>query len=198
MKEIILNLYDIGAIKFGSFKLKSGIMSPIYIDLRESISYPSLMKSIAESMWQMIRHQKFDRLCGVPYTALPMASYLSVAYNCPMVMRRKEAKDHGTKKIIEGVYEQNHQCIIFDDLITSGMSVFETISPLEEAGMKVKDIVVFLDREQGGRKTLESKGYRLHAVVTISETLNILQKNGRIDQTTKDSINKFLKEHSNA
>ena len=79
MKEIFLKLYDIGAIKFGTFTLKSGLISPIYIDLRESISYPPLLKAIAEEMWKKVEDCPCDKICGVPYTALPMASYISIA-----------------------------------------------------------------------------------------------------------------------
>lgn len=196
MKDIVCNLYDIGAIKFGSFKLKSGIISPIYIDLRETISHPELLQKIAEIMWSKIHTKKFDRLCGVPYTALPIASYLSIKYNLPMVMRRKEAKDHGTKKIIEGIYAPNHNCVVLEDLITSGSSIIETIEPLEEAGMKVTDIVVFLDRQQGGRKNIEDKGYKLHSVVTLKQILDILHENKRITPEIKESIIEFTQKGS--
>ncbi len=188
MKEIILQLYDIGAIKLGNFTLKSGIVSPIYIDLRESISYPKLLQAIAEEMWKKTAHKKFDRICGVPYTALPMASYLSIKYQCPMVMRRKEAKDYGTKKIIEGVFQKDHNCLVLEDLITSGASIMETITPLEDVGMKVTDIVVFLDRQQGGLQKVEEKGYKLHSVITLEEVLDILQNEDRITQTTRDVV----------
>ena len=179
-KEIILKLFDIGAIKFGQFKLKSGVISPIYIDLRETISFPILLNSTAECMWKKMESLKFDRLCGVPYTALPMASCLSVKYDLPMVMRRKEAKDHGTKKMVEGVFEKGQTCLIMEDLVTSGISVLETVHSLEEVGLKVNDVVAFIDREQGGREALESKGYHLHTVTTLTEVMNLLKQEGRI------------------
>lgn len=196
MKDIVLKLHDIGAIKFGSFTLKSGITSPIYIDLRESISYPLLLQAIAEEMWKKTAHKNFDRVCGVPYTALPIASYLSIKYQCPMVMRRKEVKDYGTKKIIEGVFEKNHNCLVLEDLITSGASIMETITPLEDVGMQVTDIVVFLDRQQGGQKKVEEKGYHLHSVVTMEQVLEILEENGRISSSTAECINQFTKQNS--
>lgn len=189
--DLVLKLYDIGAIKFGSFTLKSGIVSPFYIDLRETISFPGLLKTLSDSIWKQVSDLEFDRICGVPYTALPFASYLSVAHNKAMVMRRKEAKDYGTKKIIEGVFTPGHTCLIIEDLITSGASIFETIGPIEDVGMKVRDIAVFLDREQGGRQRLEEKGYQLHSVFTLSQIVDILHYYKRLDDATKQAILDF-------
>jgi uridine monophosphate synthetase len=193
MNEIVNQLFDIGAIKFGSFVLKSGITSPIYIDLRESISFPHLLKAIGDAMWKKVSACKFDRLCGVPYTALPIASYLSIEHNLPMVMRRKEQKEHGTKKIIEGVYQKGQVCLILEDLITSGTSIMETIGPLEEVGLKVQDVGVFLDREQGGKERLTAKNLRVHSVTTLSEMLDIFHKSGRLDSKTRDSVLEFVR-----
>ena len=106
-KQLILRLHEVGAVKFGSFTLKSGLQSPIYIDLRLIISFPDLLKAVAQCMWQIVSPatNKPDVLCGVPYTALPIATHMSLEHNLPMVMRRKEAKNYGTKKLIEGVFE---------------------------------------------------------------------------------------------
>ena len=179
IETILLNLYDIGAIKFGNFTLKSGVSSPFYIDLREVVSFPSLLKNISETLWNKVSHLSFDRICGVPYTAIPFASCLSLLHDKPMVLRRKEAKEHGTKKIIEGVFQPGQTCLIIEDLITSGASIFETITPLEAAGMQVSDIAVFLDREQGGRQRLEEKGYHLHSVTTLTDMIHVLKKHSR-------------------
>lgn len=100
MEELVLALHDIGAFKFGEFKLKSGLTSPIYIDLRVVISYPHLVQKICDVMWQKVSHVSFDAVCGVPYTALPIATALSIKYNKPMIIKRKEgAKDYGTRKV---------------------------------------------------------------------------------------------------
>lgn len=188
----IVKLFDIGAVKFGEFKLKSGIMSPVYIDLRLLVSYPEILQGAAELLWQKIEPLSFDVICGVPYTALPIATAISLLNNKPMIMRRKEVKDYGTKKAIEGVFSVGQTCLILEDLVTSGMSVFETIEPLEHEGLKVKDIVVILDREQGGKKNIEGRGYSLQTLFTITELLSALLATGKIDNEMHDKVKQFI------
>lgn len=193
LEKIVLKLNEIGAVKFGEFKLKSGILSPIYIDLRLLISYPKLLKEVVELFWQKIKGLKFDLIIGVPYTALPIATAISFQEEIPMIIRRKEVKDYGTKKAIEGVFKKDQKCLIIDDLVTSGGSIFETIEPLEHEGLKVSDIIVLIDREQGGKKHLEEKGYQLHVLLTISEVLDILLTKEKIDQETYQKTIEFIK-----
>ena len=192
-KELILKLHEINAVKFGEFKLKSGIMSPIYIDLRVTVSYPEILKMVAEAMWEKVKNLNFDLLCGVPYTALPIATVISVEHNVPMIMRRKEVKDYGTKKAIEGNFSAEQKVLIIEDLVTSGISVFETIEPLELENLKVNDIIVLVDREQGGKKHLEEKGYNLHSVITISEMLDVLGAENKLSEEMIDKVREFIK-----
>ncbi len=194
-ESLINKLFEIGAVKFGEFKLKSGIMSPIYIDLRLTVSYPELLKEVGEAMWEKVQNLPFDIICGVPYTALPIATAISLAHNKPMVMRRKEIKEYGTKKIIEGNFEAGQNVLVIEDLVTSGMSVFETIEPLQHEGLKVTDIVVLIDREQGGKTHIQSKGYNLHSVLTISEILETLQQAGKIETVMANQVHTFIMEN---
>eukprot|EP00808_Paulinella_micropora_P006226 g35388.t1 len=190
--ELVLSLYRVGAFKLGKFKLKSGVISPVYIDLRVIVSHPDILKQISHQLWLKARDLKFHRLCGVPYTALPMASVLSVEHSLPMLMRRKERKKYGTAKLIEGELKQGDTCLIIEDLVTSGLSIFETVEPLAELGVKVTDVVAVLDREQGGSKNLADGGIRLHSVLKISEMLQILLKHKKIEAALADQVMDFV------
>jgi len=190
--KLVLDLYKIGAVKFGNFKLKSGINSPIYLDLRVCISYPDILQTIATLVWEVVKDLPFDLICAVPYTAIPIATAISLQHKIPMLLRRKEVKQHGTGKIIEGFFKPQQTCLVIEDLITSGASILETISPLEEVGLKVNDTVVLLDRMQNGKAKLAANGYRVHSVFTLLEMLDILLKHNQITTELHQQIKEFL------
>lgn len=195
VSAITQSLYQIGAIQFGEFKLKSGQTSSIYINLRKIISYPDLLRRVAEAMWEKVSDRSFELVCGVPYTALPIATCLSLQHNIPMVMRRKEKKDYGTKQLIEGVFKEGQTCLIIEDVITTGGNIIETVSDLNDAGLVVKDLVVLIDREQGGRENLE-KNFKVHSILTLSEILESLLASTVISQEERTIIEKFIAERS--
>lgn len=168
--SLIKALYDIGVFQFGEFQLKSGQTSTIYLNLRKIISYPKLMRQISEAMWQLVKDQPFDLICGVPYTALPIATCISLDHNIPMIMRRKEKKDYGTKQLIEGVFQPKQRCLIIEDVITSGTSILETAHDIEKAGLSINHLIALIDREQGGYDKLAS----LYPIVTVFKVTDIL------------------------
>lgn len=192
IKSIILELFSIGAIQFGHFTLKSGISSPIYIDMRLIISYPTLLKHISMALWQLIPRLSFDLLCGVPYTALPIATAVSLEHNIPMIMRRKEVKEYGTKKAIEGVFTSGQTCLIIEDVISSGSSIMETVDALAKEGIAVEDAIVVLNREQGGKEKLRERGIFLHPLISIFDLLKVLFAEKKISDEIFRKVNAFL------
>ena len=185
-------LLSAGCIKFGEFTLKSGLMSPIYIDLRQIITYPKLLESIAQAYLPLLSTLQFSRLAGLPYAAIPIATAISLAGNYPMIYPRKEAKSYGTKAEIEGEYHAGETAVIIDDLATTGGSKFEAIEKLTGAGLVVKDVVVLVDRQSGAKESLAQAGFAMHAVLTIGQLLEYWESTGKVEKDQIDATRKFL------
>lgn len=195
LKELGLRLFEINAFKFGDFKMKVGINSPVYFDLRVIVSYPDVMETLSELLTEYIKQIKVDtgaHLCGVPYTALPVATLISIKANKPMLIRRKEAKTYGTKKLVEGKFNAGDKCLIIEDVVTSGSSILDTVVDLRSEGLVVTDAIVVVDREQGGAQNTEENGVKMHSLFTLSYLLNLLLEAGRIEEKTVKAVAKYI------
>jgi uridine monophosphate synthetase len=185
-------LLKAGCIKFGEFTLKSGLKSPIYIDLRQIITYPKLLEQIGAAYLPLLKDLKFDRIAGLPYAAIPIATAISLQGNYPMIYPRKEIKTYGTKAEIEGEYHVGETVVIIDDLATTGGSKFEAIEKLTSAGLIVKDVVVLIDRQSGAKESLKQAGYSMYAVLTITQLLDYWEKTGKVEKDKIEATRNFL------
>ena len=193
-KQLILDLFENHMIKFGEFTLKSGKSSYIYADIRGAISYPKIFREICNEYYKLMHGLKYDHICGVPYSALTFASGIAYEHQIPMLLKRKEAKNYGTKKLLEGVFTSGQTCLVIEDVVTTGSSFLETIQALEDAGLKTTDLCTLIDRNQGGRELLTNKGYNLHSIMDLKQIIEVLFDAQKI---TLDDKNKAIQCMSN-
>ena len=111
-----------------------------------------------------------------------------------MIYPRKEIKAYGTKAEIEGEFHAGETALVIDDLATTGGSKFEAIEKLTAAGLKVKDVVVLVDRQSGAKESLEEAGFQLHAVLTITQLLDHWESTGKVERNKIEETRKFLKQ----
>lgn len=190
--HLIKDLYKFELIKFGSFTLKSGMTSPIYMDLRGAISHPELFTAFTHNVAKLAKGLTYDIICGIPYGALPFASSTAYELKRSMIMKRKEVKAHGTRKVIEGIYKKGDTALIVEDVVTSGGSCLETIEALEKHGLKVKDIIVFMSYPKG-KATLEKKGYHVHELLSFADVVDYFCADDHLDPSQRTELTKYAK-----
>lgn len=185
-------LLEAGCVKFGDFTLKSGIRSPIYIDLRLLASKPALLWQIAGAYVDILRELHFDHLAALPYAAMPIASAISLQGNWPMIYPRKEKKSYGTKARVEGLFSAGDKAVVIDDLITTGGSKIEGIDKLTSVGVSVEDVVVLIDRQSGGRERLADHGMQLRSVFDLPALLSIYERDQLVEKNKITRVRDFL------
>lgn len=179
-EDLIVQLFDIGCLQFGEYVQASGATFPYYIDLRTIISNPQIFDAVISAYAEILQTLTFERIAGIPYGSLPTATGLSLRLGYPMIFPRKEVKAHGTRRLVEGEFHADETVVVVDDILISGKSAIEGAEKLQSVGLKVSDIVVFIDHGNGVMDTLSDRGYRGHAVLTLQEIAETLRDVGRI------------------
>jgi orotate phosphoribosyltransferase len=164
------------SVRRGDFVLASGLRSSYYIDCRLATMSAEGMVLIGRMGWNAILGAGWNPAAvgGLTMGADPVAYAIAAASfgsrrPVDAFSVRKEAKDHGTGRIIEGNFKSGNRVVIVEDVITSGESAARAVAAVEEAGGKVLGVLGVVDREQGGRRALEADGRRVLTLTTVSE-----------------------------
>jgi len=195
--EISKILDRIGAMKFGAFKLTSGKMSPYYIDLRIVPSFPDAFRKIcnfyADFIGDNVGTENFERVAGIPVAGIPFAALIAYNLKKPFLYIRKGMRRHGRERRIEGIIAPGDRILLVDDLITTGLSLHNAARSIVAEGGLVRDAVVLLDRQEGGREKLEKKGIKVHALLNVAEIASRLHELGTIDEEQLRTILKQIR-----
>ncbi len=200
-------LFDLGGVQFGNFTVsESTVSSPVFVNPKVLISNPTALRVASKLMQQEIdlaqslrrpRVHPFNVVAGVPVGGLLLASAYSLETNIPMTYAR--ARPEGTgKRGVEGHFSEGDTALIIDDLITRGSSVLETAQLLEENGLRVKDVIVLIDREQGATERLRHQGYNLISILKLDVMLNLYMSRGLISEETYQSCAEYLRGKQNS
>jgi orotate phosphoribosyltransferase len=164
----------------GQFTLASGRQSTLYIDARLTTMSPEGLVVIGALGLATIRKSwKVDSVGGLTLGADPISyaiSYASAATNQPLraFTVRKEAKSHGTGKLIEGPFKAGDRTVVIEDVITTGGSALKAVAAVQEAGGTVVGVLALVDREEGGREAIEAAGVSVVSLVTARELLPMI------------------------
>ena len=192
-------LLAVGAVKFGAFRLKlhetkpDAPLSPIYINLRVLRSFPDAMDAAVDALAELIETDgiAFTRYADIPMAATPLVAVLSHVTRVPMITPR-EPKTHGLSGTIDGVFTAGETVLVIDDLVTHADSKIEAIRVVEANGLRVRDVAVLVDREQGGPAQLAAAGYTLHAAVRLSQLLDYWRASGGMDAGTYERVRDYV------
>ena len=184
-----------GTVRFGEFTYASGATGPVYVDLRRLVSFPPLMDTVCSAMADLVSDMEgVDIVLGAATAGIPFATLVSVRTGIPMCYIRKEAKGHGTKSLIEGVYEKGQRAVLIDDLVTSGASKGVFVEGAREAGLQVEELAVVLDRrpdDDGG--AIARLGVGLRSLVSIRQLLAVALEEGQATSQDMERVDHWLK-----
>jgi orotate phosphoribosyltransferase len=161
-------LCDANIMKFGLFSLASGRKSPVYVEL------------------------KVDVVAGAETAGIPLAAAIALKAKLPMVYVRKRPKSYGTMSFIEGVLEKDQKVVLIDDMITDGKSKMRFVEGIKKEGAVCEDVLVVLDRGQGGTENLAAENLKLHSLITLKELLEFMKNNSLIDDDNYNITMNYL------
>src|SRR3989344_4286700 len=173
-QKIAQALIKINAVSFlpnNPIIFKSGIKSPVYIDNRKFPFHPEEWKSVIKGFANVIRKNNidFDVIAGVETAGIPHSAGLGFFLKMPSVFVRKQTKDHGTKKMVEGGEVSGKKVLLIEDIVSAGHSSLAAVATLRSEGAIVNDCLVILSYGfYEAKEGFERTNVRLHALTSFS------------------------------
>lgn len=198
VRRIVLDLFQLGAIKFGHFRLKlhetspNAPLSPIYLDLRMIRSSPPVLRDVAGILGRTAVSFDPDFVADVPTAATPIVGVISAFFDIPMLSPKLIKKTHGIQAQLEGIPRPGARVVVIDDLITTAESKVEAVEILRSQNLIVEHVVVLVDREQDGSAQLKSHGCDLHAIMTLRAMLEVLASQGCISAIQQREVLEYI------
>jgi len=192
MSKIAKALCDADVVKFGVFEFSGGRKSPVYINIRNISAYPETMSVIIDEMSKVVKKLDVNIVAGAELAGIFLASGVAIKNKMPMVYVRRRPKRYGDPSMIEGLIKKDDKAVLIDDMMTNGMSKLNFIEGIRHEA-KVEDLLIVLDREQGGQETLEKEGVKLHKLITLKELIDYMRKNELVDDKTATDVLLYLK-----
>jgi orotate phosphoribosyltransferase len=179
-KEDLLGLFLFYGYSYSAekcFRLASGKMSNYYIDCKAVLSRPHAKVAVGNVIYNCIKDLSISAIGGLTHGADPIAEATSIiAYQKGKIVQtflvRKEPKDHGLKKWIEGFCVKGERVVIVDDVMTTGGSTMDAIEKVREAGMFIEKVIVLVDRLEGGRERIKKTDCKYEAIFPIDDLRN--------------------------
>ena len=158
----------------GDFVLRSGRRSRYYLDKYLFETEPRVLRGIVRELAGMMREElaaggAYQRLAAPELGAVALAAGVSLEIGIPFLIVRKQTKEYGTGKGLEGAWAPGERVAVVEDIVTSGGAALEAVRRLREAGMEVEDLYCVVDREEGGREAAAAEGVLLRPLFTSTE-----------------------------
>lgn len=177
-KEVAEAIVRAGCVLKGTFRLSSGRLSTVYVDVRRLFSHPQEVRVVVNELARVISGIGCDLISGIETGGIPLAAMVAYAAGKPMVYVRKRPKEHGTQSYVEGDVSVGRSAVLVDDVATTGSSLLRAASILREASLTLEHAVVVVNREEGAVQALSSANVRLHSLTTLREIVELAGASG--------------------
>ncbi|OGK13536.1 hypothetical protein A3A93_00210 [Candidatus Roizmanbacteria bacterium RIFCSPLOWO2_01_FULL_38_12] len=189
-KELISQLIGSEIIKVVEQSNTGDLAAPYQINLKVLTSYPDILKSVGNYFGSALKGYHFDMLAG-PFTDIPLATTISLAFNWPMIFVREIRKEHGMERLVEGNFKSGQKVVVVDDEIDDISSTLQLLGRLEGSGLEIVGIFVLLDRGYGALEAVKTKGYHTNSLLTLNDIFVELVNMGQIKQEDMTKIKEY-------